>query len=425
VTTRDPQSLILRADLLLQQGRFADAERELGQLLSTDPRHPLAHALMAHAMLGQLRLNDAEYAAREAVSSAPDEAFAHFAVAAVLRERRRYSEAAAAIEQAIALDPYSPDQFAMLAQIRVDQREWAAALSAADQGLSSDPEHAACVNLRAIALVHLGRRDEAATVVRGALDKDPANAITHANQGWTCLHQNDPKRALEHFREALRLDPGNDWARAGIVEAMKARNPIYRVILAYFLWMSRLSSGTQTAIILGGFFGSRVLREAADANPALGPYVWPIIIAYALFVWMTWLANPLFNMLLRLSKYGRHALSREQTVTSDWILALLLIGVGSAASLLLGVAEWKISLALTALLLTIPVSTIWLCDPGWPRWANGAIALGMATVGVLLTLLELTGAAPAATSGLLGVLLVSAFLSSFAVQFLVRATPTR
>ncbi len=422
---RDAQSLILRADLLLQQGRFPDAERELGQLLSTDPRHPLAHALMAHAMLGQSRLNDAEYAAREAVSAAPDEAFAHFAVAAVLRERRRYPEAIQAIQQAIALDPYSPDHFAMLAQIRVDQREWSSALHAADQGLATDPEHAACVNLRAIALVHLGRRDEAATVVRGALDKDPANAITHANQGWTCLHQNDPKRALEHFREALRLEPGNDWARAGIVEAMKARNPVYRVILAYFLFMSRLSGRTQTAILLGGFFGSRVLREAAENNPALAPYVWPIIIAYALFVWMTWLANPLFNLLLRLSKYGRHALSREQTITSNWILALLLIGAASAASLLLGLADWKISLALTALLLTIPVSTIWICDEGWPRWTNGAIALAMAAVGGTLTLLEITGASDGLTGTLLGLLLLSAFVSSFAVQFLVRATPSR
>ena len=52
MTLRDARALILRAELLLQQGRFPDAERELGQLLSNDPRHPLAHALMAHAMLG-------------------------------------------------------------------------------------------------------------------------------------------------------------------------------------------------------------------------------------------------------------------------------------------------------------------------------------------------------------------------------------
>jgi tetratricopeptide (TPR) repeat protein len=425
VTVRDPQSLILRADLLLQQGRYPEAERELGLLLASDPRHALAHALMSHAMLGQLRMNDAEYAAREAVSSAPDEAFAHYAVAAVLRERRRYAEAAAAIQQAIALDPYSPSHFALLAQIRTDQREWSTALDAADQGLAIDPEHAACVNLRAIALVHLGRRGEAAAVVRGALDKDPTNSVTHANQGWTCLHQNDPKRALEHFREALRLDPTNDWARAGIVEAMKARNPAYRVILAYFLWMSRLSGRAQLAIVLGGWFGQRALRAAAETNPALGPYVWPIVIAYALFVWMTWLAQPLFNLLLQLSKYGRHALSREQTITSNWILALLVVAIVSAGSLFWGLADWKLFAALSALLLTIPVSTIWLCDKGWPRWANAAIAVAMGTVGATLTLLTWSGASDAATSALFTLLVAGAFLTSIGVQFLMRARPTR
>jgi tetratricopeptide (TPR) repeat protein len=313
----------------------------------------------------------------------------------------------------------------MLAQIRCDQREWSAALKAADQGLSIDPEHSACVNLRAIALVHLGRRAEAAGAVQGALDRDPANTTTHANQGWNYLHHNDPNRALEHFREALRLDPGNDWARSGIVEAMKARNPIYRVMLAYFLWMARLSGRTQMAIVFGGWIGQRFLRGAAATNPALAPYVMPIIILYAVFVWMTWLASPLFNLTLRLSRYGRHALSREQMKTSNWILALLLLAIGSATSLLLGFAEWKVSAALTALLLTIPVSTIWLCDRGWPRWANVAIVLGMAGVGITLTLLEFTRAAQTATVPLFTLLVLSAFGSSIAVQFLVRASPAR
>jgi hypothetical protein len=196
-------------------------------------------------------------------------------------------------------------------------------------------------------------------------------------------------------------------------------------MLAYFLWMARLSGRTQMAIVFGGWIGQRALRNAAAGNPALAPYVMPIIVAYALFVWMTWLASPLFNLTLRLSKYGRHALSREQMKTSNWILALLLLAIGSASSLLLGFAEWKVSAALTAVLLTIPVSTIWLCDSGWPRWANVGIALALAGVGITLTLLQFTGAAPETTLTLFGLLVFSAFGSSIAVQFLVRATPTR
>ena len=41
------------------------------------------------------------------------------------------------------------------------RRRWAAALATADRGLALDPEHAQCTNLRAMALVQLGRKDEA------------------------------------------------------------------------------------------------------------------------------------------------------------------------------------------------------------------------------------------------------------------------
>ena len=69
--------------------------------------------------------------------------------------------------------------------------------------------------------------------------------------GWTLLHDGDPRKAMGHFREALRLDPGMEWARAGIVEAMKARSLIYRIFLSYFLFMNRLSGNAQWATVCG------------------------------------------------------------------------------------------------------------------------------------------------------------------------------
>ena len=66
-----------------------------------------------------------------------------------------------------------------------------------------------------MALVRLGRRDEAGATLEAALARDPENAVTHANQGWARLHAGDFRGALEHFREALRLNPSLEWARAG------------------------------------------------------------------------------------------------------------------------------------------------------------------------------------------------------------------
>ncbi len=57
------------------------------------------------------------------------------------------------------------------------------------EGSHSIPEHAGCLNLRAMALVQLGRKDEASRTLGSALADDPENALTHANQGWALLHR--------------------------------------------------------------------------------------------------------------------------------------------------------------------------------------------------------------------------------------------
>src|SRR5204863_7764085 len=133
---------------------------------------------------------------------------------------------------------------------------------------------------------------EAGATIDATLAKNPENALTHANQGWTFLERGDPKKALHHFREALRLDPENEWARQGIVEALKARNIIYAVMLKYFLWMSRFSSRGQWFIILGAYIGNRVLGAVAAANPKLAPWIIPVRILYVCFALMTWMASP-------------------------------------------------------------------------------------------------------------------------------------
>ena len=60
---------------------------------------------------------------------------------------------------------------------------------------------------------------------------------------------------------------------------MKARNIIYRGFLAYFLFMSRLSSKVQWGILIGGYIGYQVLRNVAANNPTMAPFLTPFIAA--------------------------------------------------------------------------------------------------------------------------------------------------
>ncbi len=377
-----------RGLMLFQQSRYELAEKEFRGALAEDPQNAMSHAFLAYCLTERGLHNDAEQEGKEAIQLAPDWAFSHFVLARVFYDRDQYPEAERAIFEAIRLDPQDADHHALYAAILADQGRWEEALQSTERGLAIDPEDVGCTNLRAMALVRLNRRDEAGATVATALARNPESAFTHANQGWTLLHQGDHRQAFEHFREALRLDPEIDWARQGIVEAMKARNPLYRPLLGYFLWMSRLSEKAQWAVIITIFIGPRILRALAKANPALLPYLAPLIAVILLFVVMTWVADPLFNLLLRLDKFGRLALSREQVVSSNCV-GICMLGV------LLGFLAFAITrnpagltCAIASGMLIVPVAAVFHCSKGWRRLVmslyTGALA-AVAVGGVVLT----------------------------------------
>lgn len=320
---------LARAQLLLAQSRPAEAEREVMLSLAAQPDDPSALAVLALSRSEQRKGPEALAAAQTALGLAPDSAYLHYVHALTLHRADRDDDARTAINEALRLDPAVADHFTLLASIELALRNWPAALTAAEQALALNPEHVNAANLRAMALVRLGRKEEATATIDFALHRAPDNAFSHANQGWNCLHRNDPAKAQEHFREALRLAPDLDYARQGMLEALKARNPVYRGMLAYFLWMGRLSTKLQWAFIIGIFFGGRLVRAAADAQPALGWVLWPLLGLFYAFIYLSWTAGPMFNLLLRFNRFGRHVLSRDQRTASHWFGAALLAALAS------------------------------------------------------------------------------------------------
>lgn len=345
-----------RGRLLLAQDRTELAAQEFARALSDNPDDPRTHALLALTLSRLGRHTDAVAEAQAAVGLAPDYDFAHYVLGIALRDADKLAAAETAAQEACRLDPENADACALLATILARRGRWTEARDAAERGVLLDPDNTDCANLRAMALVHLGQKQEAGETLRGALAKDPQNALTHANQGWALLHAGRPAEALPHFREALRLEPDHEWARQGILEALRARNPIYRVLLQYFLWTSRLGQQARWGVLIGVWVGGRALRGLRQQYPALAPFITPLLIVYFLFLYLTWTAKPLFNLLLRLNRDGRYALTRDQRVASDWFGATLL------AAALCGVAEAVmrqgnfIIPALVFAALTIPVA---------------------------------------------------------------------
>ncbi len=324
---------------LLQAHRVNDARTLLQRVLATDPDHAPAHALLALCFTRQNQLEPAEHHAKLALHHDPTDPLHHVVLGDIRLAQRDASAADELALAALSIDPSDRNAHALRVQAALARHDWPAAIDHAQAGLADHPQDSTLLNLHVTALTHDGRKDEAAAASASALSQNPESAWGHANQGWAQLHANHPKQAITHFHESLRLDAGNDWARAGLVEALKARNPVYRVLLGFFLWMQRLPPNARVGVLVGGFVGYLVLGQLASHTPALRPFVWPLMGVYLLFAVMTWVASPLFNLLLRLSPAGRHALTADQKRASTLFglalpLPFLLAGTLIAASLL-------------------------------------------------------------------------------------------
>jgi len=357
-----------RVNLLLQQSRYDMAETECRRALGADPNSAWATALLALSLSGQKKYKEATQAAQSGVALAPDWDYSHYIMASVLDERDRLDEAEVAVREAIRLDPEDADYFALLAGLHAQRKRWTEGLEAAERGLALDAEHVDSANIDA--------------AIAAALAREPENAATHANRGWTLLESGDHQKAMEHFREALRLEADMEWARAGIVEALKARRLVYRMMLKYSFFMSRLSGRAQWGIIIGAVVLVRLLRSIARAQPDVAPFVMPVVFLYLVFVLMTWIAQPLFNLMLRLDRFGRLALSRDQTRGAN------VFGLCVACALLaFCVTPWftwiwgAIGAAVFGVLV-IPTSAIFKCAVGWPRFAMTCYTILLAALGV-------------------------------------------
>jgi hypothetical protein len=229
------------------------------------------------------------------------------------------------------------------------------------------------------------------------------------------------------------LNPQLDWARQGIVEAMKARYFIYRIMLGYFLWMMKLTSKMQWYFLIGAYIGFQFLVRQLGNNP----WLMPLVIAYVGFALMTWIATPLFNLVLRLNRFGRLALSREQIVTSNWV-GLCVVGAFTFLGIFFSglVPNNTLYGAMACVFMIPPLSNIYNCEPGKPRNLIIFVSALMGLVGffasvplLILSLLPDPNVVPGIvllpTVISLKIFIIVALGSQLATNFLVMARPHR
>jgi len=317
----------LRAQFFINSRRFDEAESQLKQSLAQNPHDAGALNLLAYCCLMQNKNKEALSHIELAIGQEPTNG-RHFYIRAFIKyEDSDYKTAETNILEALALDSMEPEYFSLLANIRIHTSRFKEALEAANSGLAIDAENLSCLNARTIALLKMKKADAAYATIEKALNYDPTDSQTHTTFGFALLENGESKLSLVHFREALRLNPSNEGARRGIIEAMKSRYLIYRLFLQYGFWLSRLKGNVQWAFIIGLYFLIQVIDSVANSNPALAPFLSPIIYIYAAFVVFTWLIMPISNLFLQMNKFGRFALNKTEK-TYAMIIGILLVIAG-------------------------------------------------------------------------------------------------
>ena len=116
----------------------------------------------------------------------------------------------------------------------------------------------------------------------------------------------------------------------------------------------------------------------------LAPLIIPIVLLYVMFVFLTWIANPLFNTFLRFHPFGQHLLDRSQRWASNLIAPSLML---SLVGLFYGCYRGNLLLACLAaaywLGMAIPISATFLMPTRERRWLVAAASVAVAGLPVV------------------------------------------
>ncbi len=376
-----------RAELLISQQRFEMADEQLDKLLAEAPDHALAIAYKALIKLNTKQPKQALSFAQNALALEPESDFALYIIAMAFMEMHEMKKAEEAIVRAKAMQPYFADYYGIHANIKLIKRDYREAAEIARQGLQINPENMICRNVLSTAQLKMGDKEASFETIEKALERDPENAMTHANYGWGQLERGSHKKALEHFKEALAKDPEDEFARAGMLEALKAKFWLYRIFLKYYFWLSNLKPSVQWVFIIGYVFLQRVIRTVSRSSPELATVLIPVSYLLLLFVVLTWIIHPVFNFFMSLNRYARYLLTDEAKNSAIVVGVAFTLFTVSVVGWLVTQSDGFATGAIVCFTLILPYGKIWESSKKWVQAVIAGYSI-LATVVGSLAILE-------------------------------------
>ncbi|MBL3659060.1 tetratricopeptide repeat protein [Fulvivirga sediminis] len=355
---------LYKAEHLMNQGRYGEAIKEVNTHLAADPESIPGLIMLVQIYMAMSKDEKADEVADQLLARKPDDFTILYLKAITLSRLAKRKEALKFVNSALAYNPHMADAHGLKASIFYHDAEFEKSLEAANAGLSEDAHNETCLNFRSMALLKLGRAEDHFNADQEALKTNPMNPTTHATVGFSALEKGESDKAKEHFREALRIDPSNEYARSGMMMAIKSTNIFYALFLKYVFWMSGLKPQVRWGVVIIGYLLIQGLSRYSDALGAFEPIAQVIIILYMIFAISTWIINPVSNVFLRFHSFGKYLLSEEDIKVANVCAGLLLLSLCGAVGIFLfdeSTLQWynlSFYLVCIGIALTVVVSSV-------------------------------------------------------------------
>lgn len=237
---------VRRGELLLDLGRFEEAEVQISLAIADYPNDAEVLLLLARARHGRGDSAGAVDVARSALAADPTNPSAHGLLSVFLRALGRHSEALASAQQSVQLEPHHwwNHYNVAMAYLSKERHEPRRALESINAALQLDPFQADAHNLAGVALQLVHRDEEAVVAFQEALRLDPQNAHALSNLAESRADAGQMAAGFDLVRAGLHVDPTSDVVRKAY------RNLLYRLMRRLY-WVMLLCAVPLVVALVG------------------------------------------------------------------------------------------------------------------------------------------------------------------------------
>jgi tetratricopeptide (TPR) repeat protein len=216
----DSRLLIQRARLELLAGDAAEARRTLEDVPASDLAYAQAQALLSNVYLAQDKKDEARVAAGQAVRVAPESPTAWLALSLVEQSAFDLKAATRAAERARTLDPAFVQANIQYANLLFGAGNWADAERTIRQVLAAAPDEAMAHSTLGFIQLAQGRSPDARASLVRALATDDAQGEPHLGLGILAMREGNHEEAVAEFLAAAALEPQRSTYQTYLAKAL-------------------------------------------------------------------------------------------------------------------------------------------------------------------------------------------------------------